>query len=106
MYQTLIWSAVLRDEASRLGTPFDAEDLERLADALIDGVRRNFELGRDFLGRPMLIDKAKAVELAGSQPFDPTRDIRSGCKAVWPPIAVRQAVLIPQSDSRPAQHVT
>ena len=39
MYQSLIWSAVLRDEARRLGAALDAEDLERLADALIDGVR-------------------------------------------------------------------
>jgi hypothetical protein len=51
MYQSLIWSAVLRDETSGLGTPLDAEDLKRLADALVDGVRRDIELGRDFLGR-------------------------------------------------------
>jgi hypothetical protein len=51
MYQSLIWSAVLRDETSGLSTPLDAEDLKRLADALVDGVRRDIELGRDFLGR-------------------------------------------------------
>jgi hypothetical protein len=50
MYQSLIWPTVPRDEARRLGAPFNAEDLQRLADALVDGVRRNFELGRDLLG--------------------------------------------------------
>ena len=39
MYQTLIWAAVLRNDARGLGPAFDAEDLERLTDALIDGVR-------------------------------------------------------------------
>ena len=35
----------------------DAEDLQRLADALVDGVRRNAELGRDFLRDEMLVDE-------------------------------------------------
>jgi hypothetical protein len=39
MYQTLIWPAVLRNDARGLGTPLDAEDRKCLADALIDGVR-------------------------------------------------------------------
>ena len=45
MYQSLIWPAVPRDEPGRLGAPLDAEDLQRLADALVDRVRRNVELG-------------------------------------------------------------
>ena len=49
MYQSLIWPAVLGDDARGLGAALDAEDLERLADPLIDGVRRNVELGRDLL---------------------------------------------------------
>src|SRR4051812_30236869 len=102
MYQSLIWPTVLRDEARRLGTPFDAEDLQRLADSLVDGVWRDFELGGDLLGRPMLVDEAKAVELTGAQPFDPVPDICFGRKAVRPPIAVRQAVPILPSDFRPA----
>ena len=86
MYQSLIWPTVLRDEARRLGTPVDAKDLQSLADSLVD--------------------EAKAVELTGAQPFDPVPDICFGYKAVRPPIAVRQAVPILPSDSRPAQHYT
>jgi len=57
MYQTLMWAAVLRNDARGLSAPFHSEDLEGLADALIDRVRRNVELRRDFLGGEMLIDK-------------------------------------------------
>ena len=64
MYQTLIWAAVLRNEAGGLAAALDAEDVERAADALIDGVRRDVQLGRDFLRRQMLIDQPEAVELA------------------------------------------
>jgi len=49
MYQSLIWPSVARDDPRRLSTPFDAEDLECLANALVYGVRRNAELNRDFL---------------------------------------------------------
>jgi hypothetical protein len=66
MYQSLIWPTVHGNETRRLGTALDAKDLQRLADALIDGMRRNIELARDFLGRKMLIDKAQAIELPGS----------------------------------------
>jgi hypothetical protein len=58
MYQALIWPAMLSHEAGGLGTPFDAEDLERLADALVDGVRGNLQLGRNLLRRHMLVDQA------------------------------------------------
>jgi hypothetical protein len=76
-----------------------------LADALIDGVRRNSELARDFLGRKMLVDKTETVQLSGGQPTDSLLDILVGPNAVWPPIAVRQAVSILPSDFRPAQHL-
>jgi hypothetical protein len=49
MYQSLIWSGILSDDPGRLRPALDAEDLKRLADALIDRVRRNAELGGDFL---------------------------------------------------------
>jgi hypothetical protein len=65
MYQPLIWPAVASDQAGGLSAPFDAEGLERLTDALIDGMRRDVELDRDFLGGQMLVDKAKAIELTG-----------------------------------------
>jgi hypothetical protein len=39
MYQPLIWTVGLRDDASCLRTPLDAEDCQRLADALIDRMR-------------------------------------------------------------------
>jgi hypothetical protein len=41
MYQSLIWFFVAGDSAGSLCTPLDAENLERLADALVDGVRRD-----------------------------------------------------------------
>ena len=60
----------MRDEARGLGAAFDAQDLQRLADALVDRVRRNLQLGRDFLGRKVLVDEAQAIELALAQLFD------------------------------------
>ena len=38
MYQPLIWAFRLRHDARSLGSPLDAEDGERLPDALVDGV--------------------------------------------------------------------
>jgi hypothetical protein len=57
MYQPLIWLRVVRDDAGGLLAPAYAEDVERLPDPLIDGMRRDVELGRDFLGRQMLVDE-------------------------------------------------
>lgn len=70
MYQSLIWAAVLGDDARGLGAPFDAKDSKGLANALVDRVRRDVKLGRDFLGGQKLVDEAKAVELAGRKPRD------------------------------------
>jgi hypothetical protein len=39
MYQSLIWLGILSDDPRRLRATFDAEDLERLANALVDRVR-------------------------------------------------------------------
>jgi len=64
MYQSLIWSFGARDHARGLGAAFDAEDLERLTDALVDGVRRYAELDCDFLRIKMLVDEQEAIELA------------------------------------------
>ncbi|HZB69035.1 MAG TPA: hypothetical protein VE403_01600 [Sphingomicrobium sp.] len=64
MYQTLIWSAVAGDDAGGLGPALDPQDLERAADALVDGMRGDIELCRDFLGVQMLIDEPQAIELA------------------------------------------
>jgi len=38
MYQTLIWPAVAGDEPRGLRAAFDAEDMERLPDALVHSV--------------------------------------------------------------------
>jgi len=70
MYQPLIWAAVLGDDPCGLGTTLDTKDSERLANSLVDRVRRDSELGRDFLGAQMLIDEAKAVELTGREASD------------------------------------
>jgi hypothetical protein len=69
-------------------------------------VRRNSKLARDFLGRQMLVDQPQAIQLSGGQPSDSLLNVLVGCYAVWPPIAVRQAVPILPSDPRPAQHFT
>ena len=39
MYQSLIWAAVLSDDARCLTAALDSKDVERSSDALIDGVR-------------------------------------------------------------------
>jgi len=39
MYQSLIWPAVLGNEARRLAAALDAQDMERAANALVDRVR-------------------------------------------------------------------
>jgi hypothetical protein len=49
MYQTLIWARKLSDDPSSLRTALHAEDLKRLSDALIDGVRGDAELRCDLL---------------------------------------------------------
>jgi hypothetical protein len=50
MYQPLICAFVLGDDPRRLRAALDTKDCERLANPLVDGVRRNVELGSDFLG--------------------------------------------------------
>jgi hypothetical protein len=104
MYQSLIWSLVLGHDASRLGAPLDAEDLKRLSDALVDRVRRDAELGRDFLRAQVLVDEAQAIELAGRQFRKPTGDRIGRGRARSFPIAVRQAVRLPQFSPHLAQH--
>ncbi|HEX4801449.1 MAG TPA: hypothetical protein VFU91_09765 [Sphingomicrobium sp.] len=61
----------MSNDAGRLLAGVDTENLQRLPHALVDGVRRNPELRRDFLRAQMLIDETKAVELSGSQAGDP-----------------------------------
>jgi hypothetical protein len=63
MYQSLIWLLVLGDDARCLRAPLDAEDRQRLADALVDRMGRDVKLDRDFLGIQMLIDEQETVEL-------------------------------------------
>jgi hypothetical protein len=48
MYQSLIWVFELGDDPCRLRAPLDAEDGQRLADALVNGVRRDVQLGRNL----------------------------------------------------------
>ena len=74
MYQTLIFAAVTSDDARGLAAAFDAKDMERAADALVDGVRRDVEVGRDLLRRQMIVHQPQAVELAGRQPRDAQRN--------------------------------
>src|SRR5690348_1082520 len=103
MYQSLIWLGILGDDARRLRTARDSKDVERLADALIDRMRRDAELGGDFLRAEVLRDQTKAIELPFRQPRHalgnriPSR-LRSG------PIVLRRAVRIFQGNPHPAQH--
>ena len=66
MYQSLIWAAVLGNEARRLAAALDAQDMERAANALVDRARRNSQLGRDLLRGVVRVDQPQAVELARS----------------------------------------
>jgi hypothetical protein len=67
MYQSLIWVFVAGDDARRLCAPLDTEDAKRLPDPLIDGVRRDVELGRNLLRIEVLVDEKEAVELTGAE---------------------------------------
>jgi hypothetical protein len=104
MYQSLIWAGISGDDPGCLRPPIDAENLERLADALVDRVRRDAELGRDFLRAQVLVDEAQAIELAGRQFRKPTGDRIGRGRARSFPIAVRQAVRLPQFSPHLAQH--
>ncbi|HEX6661668.1 MAG TPA: hypothetical protein VF067_07355 [Sphingomicrobium sp.] len=68
MYQTLIRAGVLGDDARSLAATLDSEGMESAPNALVDGVRRDVELGRDLLRRQMLIDEEQTVELSRAQP--------------------------------------
>ena len=74
MYQSLIWLVVASYEARRLRAPFHAERLKREANALVDGVRRDVQLRRDFLGRKVLVDEQKTIELPARQLCEPLFD--------------------------------
>jgi hypothetical protein len=100
MYQSLIWSAVPRDEAGRLAAPLDAQDVQCLADALVDGVMRDIELGGDFLGGQMLVDELQALELTRTQP----RDAFSHPMIRGRAYRLRHDVRILQCNPHPAQH--
>jgi hypothetical protein len=75
MYQPLIWPLALGNEASGLCAPLYAKDLQGLADTLVDGVRRNPELGSNLFGVEVLVDEQQAVELAGGQPRHALRNV-------------------------------
>jgi hypothetical protein len=71
MYQTLIFAAVVRDDARGLAAALDAEDMKRPADPLIHGVWRDIELRRDLFRRQMLVDESQAVQLPHAQSLNP-----------------------------------
>jgi hypothetical protein len=104
MYQSLIWSFYLGDDARRLRAPLDPEDRERLADALVDGVRRNLELGSDFLGGKMLVDEEQAVQLAGGELGDARRHQLRRARTMGIEGRILRSVTIIQGNSHPAQH--
>jgi len=92
MYQTLIWAAVVGDEASSLAAPLDPKDVERPADALVDGMRGDMELVGDLLGGKVLVDQQQAIKLSRAQTRDAARQnvinlcgvVRSRCRVGHP----------------------
>ena len=68
MYQPLICSGRprkrRRDQARRLAAPLDAKLVECAADALVDGMGADPQLGGDFLAAVMAIDQQQAFDLA------------------------------------------
>src|SRR4051794_1944937 len=73
MHQPLIWSAVLRDDARGLRAALDPKDLKCLADALVDGGRREVERRGVLLGREMLVDGPQTADVARRRACDPPR---------------------------------
>ena len=75
MYQPLICGVVARphrrdDDARCLAAPLDPEDLQRLAHALVYGVRQDPQPQGDFLRRPVLVDQHQALPLPLAQARD------------------------------------
>jgi len=68
MYQSLIWSGILRDDARGLRPAFDPEDVKRAADSLVDGVRRDAEPAGDFLRRLVLDQEIEHLPLLVGEP--------------------------------------
>lgn len=75
MYQTLISLGVLGDDPRGLRPPLDAEDLQRLSNALVDGVWGDSQLCRDLLRAEVLVDQAQAFELPARQARDARGDV-------------------------------
>src|SRR5438128_1970571 len=71
MYQPLIFPAVAGDDAGGLAAALDSQRVNGAADALVDGMRRDAELGGDLLRRQMLVDEAQAIELSRRESRDP-----------------------------------
>jgi hypothetical protein len=93
MYQQLIWFGILRDDACRLGTAVDSQDLGRLANPLVDRVWRNAELDRDLLRREMLIYQAQAIELSVRQLRYPIRNFLLDFRRAFPGRGIRHSEL-------------
>jgi hypothetical protein len=108
MYQSLIWlsgdKGVLGDEPGGLAPPLDAEDSQGLADALVDGVRRNVELGGDFLGAHVAVDEPQAIELAWSEAADALDHQVLRVRAVGNTRRIVRSVRIIHCNIHPAKH--
>jgi hypothetical protein len=104
MYQPLIWLGILSDDPRRLGAAADSEDLERLTDSLVDGVRGDSKLGRDFLGAKVLVHQPEAIELTRGQPPHAFSHGIVRCTLRSRPITVRQAARFYQANPHLAQY--
>jgi hypothetical protein len=104
MYQSLIWAAVLRDQPSRLIAPGNAKGCKGLANALVDGVRRDLELSRDLFGRQELVDQSQAVDLAGGQLGDALGRYVSRVRIEAATTRVMRSVRFVQGNTHPTRH--
>jgi hypothetical protein len=104
MYQSLIWRAVLSNDARRMGAPLDAQRPQRLPDPLIDGMRRNLQLGRNLLGTEVQVDEPQAVQLAGRKLGHPRRHLLRSVRALGLTRVLVRSVRVFQCNTHPAQH--
>jgi hypothetical protein len=104
MYQTLIWAAVLGDQACSLVAPGNTKNPKGLADPLIDGVGRDLELCRDFLRRQELVDEPQAVDLARGKPGHSLGHYVSRARIEAVTRRIMRSARIVQGNTHPAQH--
>jgi len=104
MYQSLIWSLMAGYDPRRLRTAFYPEDSKGLSNALVDGVRGDMKLRRDFLGTEVPVDEQETVELPGAQPGDSLSHQVPRSRITGSARRLMRSVRIVQCNTHPAKH--